>query len=185
MQGISMVSADYLSGWFSVATLKDGAKVLIRPIQPDDAPRLQHGFHHLSKETIYMRFLEIFSDLSDEQARHLSTVDYQKQMAFVGSIQEEGEEHLVAVARYAYVEGDEAGLAEVAIVVRDDFQNRGLGKIIVVRLVEYARLHSVKAFIGTIHTTNAKISHFIETGGLPFERKMISPGVWEYTLSLV
>jgi len=178
-------SGVYPSNWTSEATLKDGFKVYIRPIRPDDAPRLQQGFRRLSKETIYMRFLEIFSDLPDDQAQRFANVDYQTSMALVGSIQEEGEEHLVAVARYACVGGDESGLAECAIVVRDDFQNRGLGKFIILQLVEYARLHGVKAFIGTIHARNAKILHFIEAGGVPFDRKMVEPGVWEYKLRLV
>ncbi len=63
------------------AILRDGTQILVRPIRPDDAPRLQHGFTHLSPESIYLRFLETFKGLSDQQAENFATVDYQDRMA--------------------------------------------------------------------------------------------------------
>ena len=93
--------------------LRDGSAVSLRPIRPDDAPRLQEGFKRLSPETIYLRFLETFKELSDRQAQDFATVDYHKRMAIVGSVLEDGEERLVVVARYAIVEAEVPGVAEV------------------------------------------------------------------------
>jgi acetyltransferase len=163
--------------------LKDGSQVVIRPIRPDDAPRLQQGFRMLSPETIYMRFLETAKELSDKQARFLAEVDYQQRMALVGTIQEEGEERLVAVARYDILP-DRPGMAEAAIVVRDDYQNRGLGTQIMLYLIRYACTHSVQTFVGTIHTTNQRVMSFIRKSGLPFEKEMLEPGVWEVRIDL-
>lgn len=172
-------------------SLKDGSPVWLRPIRPDDAPRLQEGFARLSPETIYMRFLETFRQLPDAQAEALANVDYQQRMALVGSIQEDGQERLVAVARYALIpalapgqEAPEPGLAEAGIVVRDDYQRRGLGKIIMNRLVRYASLHGVQTFVATVHVSNQRILHFITQSGLSFERKMFEPGVWEVRIPL-
>jgi GNAT superfamily N-acetyltransferase len=78
----------------------------------------------------------------------------------------------------------ESGVAEAAIVVRDDFQNRGLGTIAMSRLLKYAQEHGVKEFLGTIHVSNARIMHFIRRGGYPFTKTMIEPGVWEIRVHL-
>jgi acetyltransferase len=174
----------YPSQYIEQITLNDGTLVTLRPIRPDDAPRLQVTFSRLSPETIYLRFLQTFNQLSDEQARKFANIDYQEQMALVGSIQEEEEERLIGVARYALLSDHEPGLAEAAVVVRDDYQNRGLGKIILDRLVRYAREHGVSAFLATVQVSNARIVHFIKRSGLPFERKMLEPGVWEIRIQL-
>jgi acetyltransferase len=168
----------YPAEYIEEVTLKDGARVTIRPIRPDDAPLLQEGFKRLSPESIYLRFLEAYNEMTDEQAQEYATVDYQKRMALVGAVQEDGEERLVVVARYALIE-KEPGAAEAAIVVRDDYQRRGLGTIAMERLARYARDHGVDYFYGTILMSNFKILHFIERSGLPFDRKMLEPGTWE------
>jgi GNAT superfamily N-acetyltransferase len=174
-----------LEKYTEVVTLQDGVQVTFRPIVPEDAPLLQEGFARLSPQTIYYRFLETARQMSDAQARSLATVDYHKRMALVGAIQEDGQERLVFVARYAMIEDTgEPGLAEAAIVVRDDYQKRGLGKLAMQRLVEYARQHDVTAFVGAIHTSNAPILRFIKSSGLPYQRKMIEPGVWELRIQL-
>jgi RimJ/RimL family protein N-acetyltransferase len=174
--------ANYPAEYIEEAMLKDGRRVTLRPIRPDDAPRLQEGFTRLSPETIYMRFFEAASALSDEQARELATVDYQQRMAFVGSVQEEGQERLVAVARYSITPQREPVIAEAAIVVRDDYQGQGLGKQAMKLLVRYARTQGVMGLYATVHTANARILNFIRSSGLPFQRKMLEPGVWEITL---
>lgn len=164
--------------------LLDGRCVTLRPIRPDDAARLQEGFARLSMQSIYMRFLKTASGLSDAEAQKLASVDYIERMALVGSIEEDGQERLVAVARYGTIAGDEPGLVEAAIVVRDDYQGAGLGKILMKRLLQYGRKHGVRKLVATVHSTNARILRFITKSGLPFEKKMLEPGVWEYRIQL-
>ena len=170
--------SNYPSKYIEEVSLEDGTKITIRPIRPDDATRLQEGFKRLSPDTIYLRFLEAYNEMTDAQAQEYATVDYQERMALVGAVQEDGEERLVVVARYALID-KEPGAAEAAIVVRDDYQRRGLGTIAMERLARYARDHGVEYFYGTILMSNFKILHFIERSGLPFERKMLEPGTWE------
>ena len=167
-----------------IVKLLDGRQVQLRHIRPEDAPLLQEGFARLSPQSIYMRFLKTAVALSDNQARQLATVDYVEHMALVGSVMEDGAEHLVAVARYGTVTGDEPGLAEAAIIVRDDYQGVGLGKILMKRLLQYGRQHGVRELVATVHSSNARILRFITKSGLPFEKKMLEPGVWEYRIQL-
>ena len=175
---------DHSSYHAETVKLLDGRLVLLRPIRPEDAPLLQEGFLRLSAQSIYLRFLKTAVALSDNQARQLANVDYVEQMALVGSVIEEGTEHLVAVARYGTINGDEPGLAEAAIVVRDDYQGAGLGKILMKRLLQYGRQHGVRKLLATVHSSNARILRFITKSGLPFEKKMLEPGVWEYRIWL-
>jgi len=175
--------SDYPHEWVSEAQLEDGTRVQIRPILPEDAPRLQEGFKMLTPESIYMRFLESFRELSDEQARYFANVDYDSRMAFVGTIMQDGEERVVGVARYDLV-GDPSCMAESAVIVADPYQGMGLGTILMIRLIDYARANGVTCFLGTIHNANTRIMSFIKKGGYPYERVMVEPGVWEVRVDI-
>ena len=177
--------AMYPSDYIENVTLRDGTQVTIRPIRSDDAPRLQVTFNRLSSQTIYLRFFETFKKLSDKQAKYFANVDYQERMALVAEVKEAGEDSIIAVARYDMLSDSEPGVAESAIVVRDDYQNRGLGTIIMIRLLNYAREHGVASFLATIHASNARIMNFVKRSGFPFERKMIEPGIMQVRVILM
>ena len=179
-----METAIYPATYVEELELKDGSRVGLRPIRPDDAARLQQLFSVLSAETIFMRFLTVAKELSDKQAREFACVDYINRMALVATTQEEGEERIIGVARYSMLNRPEPGLVETAIVVRDDHQRRGLGKLSMERLVRYARDHGVKAFVATVHNNNAVVMSFIRNSGYPFSKVMIEPGVFEIRIDL-
>jgi acetyltransferase len=174
----------YPQEWVEQVILQDGTQVTIRPIRPDDAPKLQIAFKRLSTQSIYYRFLQVFAQLTDQQARDFANLDYYQRMALVAETQEAGESSLIGVARYAVLSGDEPGLAESAVVVIDEYQKRGLGSLLLQRLVRYARSHDVRAFLATVHVSNAQIMRFIKRSGFPAEKKMIEPGVWEIRIRL-
>jgi len=174
----------YPSDWIETVQLRDGMQVLVRPIRPDDAPRLQATFQRLSPQSIYLRFLEAYKELPEKLARRFAELDYHTQMALVAEIQEAGQPSLIGVARYGLVGEQEPLAAESAIVVIDDFQRGGLGTLLMDRLARYARAQGVKYFLATIHHTNAQIIKFIEHSGLATSRQMIEPGVWEVRVRL-
>jgi acetyltransferase len=157
----------YPSDYIESVTLRDGTQVTIRPIRPDDAPRLQVTFKRLSSQTIYLRFLETLKQLSDKQAIYFANVDYQERMALVAEVEEAGEDSIIAVARYDMLGDSEPGAAESAIVVN------------------YAREHGVASFLATIHMSNARIMNFVKRSGFPFERKMIEPGIMQVRVILM
>ncbi len=153
-------------------TLHDGSEVTLRPIRPDDAPRLQALHSRLSPEAIYLRFLGARSTLSNQEAERLANVDYQSWMALVAARTENGEEALVGVARYAATGPERPGEAEVAIVVEDKYQGLGLGTILMDRLLAYARAHGIRTFFAEINAENDRILHFIRRSGLPAEKRL-------------
>lgn len=117
-----------------VLTLRDGTPVRVRPIRPDDAPRLIEFHSRLSMNTTRLRFFTPMKRLSAAFAEHLCTVDFKKRCAFVISPLDSDDIH--AVGRY---EGESRYSAEVAFVVEDSFQGKGIGTILLDRLVEHAR----------------------------------------------
>ncbi len=162
--------------------LRDGTPVTLRGIRPDDAPRLQAAVARLSPQTVYLRFLIPLHDLSDADAQRLATVDYDRRMAFVASIMQDGEEHIIGVARYAMTDVD--GVAEPAIVVGDAYQGRGLGALLLARLARYARAHGVHTFTASIAAENTRILRVMEHVGLPFAVHDLGHGEREVRIDL-
>lgn len=163
--------------------LSSGQAVHIRAVRPDDAKRLIALFARLSPESIYYRFLEARKELTLAQAQAFATVDYDREMALVAILLEDGDERLIGIARYAACEPPDHAVAEAAIVVEDAFQSQGLGTELLRELVQFALQHGVKTFAATVHQSNARILHFIEKSGYP-TRKRLESGAWEVRVDL-
>jgi acetyltransferase len=160
-------------------TLRDGAQLTIRPIRPDDAPRLQALHATLSPETIRQRFLALMTALTDREAARLANVDYRSTMALVATSQAGGEEeNIVGVARYAGLEPAMPEAAEAAIVIADRYQGRGLGRILYGRLIEYARASGFRVFVDEVNRDNDRMLHFLRSFGLPLT-KQLHGDVWQ------
>jgi acetyltransferase len=164
-------------------TLKDGTQVIIRPIHPDDADDLQATFQRLSMESIYLRFLSFRKELPDEEARHLATVDYTSRMAFVAIIKENSHEIVVGVSRYAMDDPDNPEIAESAVVVEDGYQGRGLGKVLLWRLVNYARSKGIQYLRGNLQIGNNRMLDLVRRSGLPHKTHFVE-GIWEVTIDI-
>jgi len=118
-----------------------------------------------------------------ELAERLANVDYQTRMALVATCEQFGEEDILAVARYEGNLPGEPDLADVAIVVEDRYQGRGLGTLLLERLVAYARTHGIRVFRATVYHDNAPMKRIIRRSGLPIESRVES-GVWEIRMKL-
>ena len=105
--------------------LQDGAAAQIRPVRPDDAERLIELYDRLSYTTAYQRFFRVLKRLPPEWARLFANVDYHGRLALVAQHDAPHGPELVGVARYE--PSDEPGTVEVAVVVQDGWQGRGLG----------------------------------------------------------
>ena len=163
-------------------TLRDGTMVTVRPIRPDDAPRLQALFSRLSLRSILLRFGPR-KELPWELAERLANVDYQTRMALVATREQYSKDDIVAVARYEGNLPGEPDLAEVAIVVEDQYQGRGLGTLLLERLVAYARTHGICVFWAIVHYDNAPMKRIIQRIGLPIDSS-VELGVWEIQMKL-
>ncbi len=108
--------------------LKDGTKVLLRPIRPEDEPMWHEHLKHCSKRSIWQRFRYLFKESTHEMATRFCFVDYDRTMAIVAEIETGGTRQIIGVARL--VADADHSVAEYAILLADEWQGRGLGNIL-------------------------------------------------------
>jgi GNAT superfamily N-acetyltransferase len=132
----------------TVATLRDGNVVYLRPLERDDQERLRRLCRRLSPNTVYRRFLGPLPQPCGWLVERLTDVDHWDREALAAL---DGDE-IVAVVRYVRLPGQQS--AELAAVVADEWQRRGLGGLLLRRLAGLARLRCIGAFTGTMHSDN-------------------------------
>jgi RimJ/RimL family protein N-acetyltransferase len=137
------------------ATLKNGARVRVRPIRADDAPRLVSMYDRLSRHTAYQRFFTVMRRLPPDWATLLATVDYQRRLALVAEPADSGGHEIVAVARYEPTEDPHA--AEVAFVVQDGWQELGLGTMLLGDLLRAASARGITRFRAWVLADNRRM----------------------------
>jgi RimJ/RimL family protein N-acetyltransferase len=131
-----------------VAQLRDGAVLRIRPIRPDDEPRLVALYDRLSEHTAYQRFFTVLRRLPPDWARFFANVDYRRRLALVAERGTPAGIELVGVGRYESTA--EPDVAELAFVVQDGWQGRGLGEVLlrdVLRAGEARGLRRFRAYV--------------------------------------
>ena len=131
--------------------LRDGSNVLVRPVRPDDKPLFVTGFERLSEESRYLRFMGYKKVLSLRDLEFFTELDHADHEAIAAIDPFTGEG--LAVARYMRYPHDPAA-AEAAVVVIDAWQGRGLGSVLLERLVATARANGIERFEATLFTEN-------------------------------
>jgi acetyltransferase len=139
----------YVSSW----TMKDGTPVTLRPIRPEDEPFMVKFHGALSERSVFLRYFQ-WSKLSQRVAhdrlRRICFIDYDREMALVAdhTQPETGEHEILAIGRLSKVHG--RSTAEMALLVRDQYQHQGLGIELLRRLIQVARdehLDSMQAYL--------------------------------------
>ncbi|MDQ3767887.1 MAG: GNAT family N-acetyltransferase [Actinomycetota bacterium] len=135
-------------------TLRDGARVTLRPIRPDDKDRLREAFERLGEESRYRRFFSPMSTLSPAMLRYLTEVDHHDHEALVA--QDAGTGEGLGVARYVRGHHAPPDEAEAAITVVDDWQGRGLGGVLLRALADRAREEDITTFTALVQADNPR-----------------------------
>jgi len=161
------------------ARLRDGRELVIAPLTAADAPLLADAYRRLSQESRRLRFLAPKESLSDADLRHLTDVDGHDHVALVAVDPESGRG--VAVARFVR-DPTHPSRAEVAITVADDWQRRGLGRIMLSRLADRAREEGVRTFTALVSTDNRSMQGLLRSsqGSL----RQVAAGVAEWEVEL-
>lgn len=141
----------------------NGKLVTIRPIQPNDIQREREFIHHLSPETRYRRFMSTVSELSPAQLEHFTHPDYDREMAYIALVEENGEEKEIGVCRYAA--NDASDTCEFAIVIADEWQRQGLGRELMRLLIAAAKQHGFKTMVGEFLAENSPMLEFVASLG--------------------
>jgi GNAT superfamily N-acetyltransferase len=136
-----------------LTTLKDGKKVLMRPVVPEDAERLVRGFEMMSLESRYLRFFSPITKLNPAQVKYFTQVDQVNHVAWGAVDPDDPSFPGFGVARFVRKQEDPQ-TAEVAIAVLDDYQRKGLGTRLAGLLYLLAVERGVQWFSGTIIPAN-------------------------------
>lgn len=170
---------DALAAFDRPVKLPGGEHVRIRPIRPDDAPRLEDLYARLSDQTAYQRFFRVMQRLPPDWARFLAAVDHQRRFALIA---EDGDPPaLVAVARYEPFPDDKETV-ELAVVVEDRWQSRGLGSLLLRELLGAAELNGLRRFRAYVLADNRRMLHVLTRQTEVLERRL-ERGVVELTLA--
>jgi RimJ/RimL family protein N-acetyltransferase len=160
-------------------TLRDGTRVRVRPIRPDDEPRLVALYDHLGRDSRYQRFFTVMRRLPPDWARFLANVNYTTRFALVAEAPADPES-LIGVARYEPAE--EPDSAEVAFVVEDRWQNRGLGTLLFRELLDVAERHGIKRFRAWVLGDNRRMLDLIARMG-EIQQRAYAQGIVELTFT--
>ncbi len=142
---------------------KNGAHILIRPIMPEDELMHLKFFYSLSKETNYYRFFSYRRKLSHEQLASFTQIDYGREIAIVAITKINGEDTIIGVNRLVYYPNEDK--YEFAIVVTDDWQDQGIGHILMEKLLYIAKDRGIKEIYGSVLAINRKMISFCRKFG--------------------
>ena len=162
---IKIANEGYLTQYESRLMLKNGKEVFLRPILKTDKNLILDLFNKLCLDSIYLRFLTHLNALPEDLLFQLTHINYSNQFALVAVIQEEEKDSIIAVARYGY--DPKENITDFAVVVRDDWQNYGLGKSFLLKIFAIGKEHSISSFVSIIDSTNHIMKHILRELGYP------------------
>ena len=145
----------YPEKYVSKVTLQDGTPVLLRPIKPEDEPLWLEMIGSCSKESLYSRFRYFFHWETHEVATRYCYIDYDREIAIVAEIAEEGKKKLIGVGRLIADPDHES--VEYAILVADAWQHKDLGNILTDFCLEIAETWNTKKIVAQTTSDNKRM----------------------------
>lgn len=143
--------------------LKDGTEVKVRAIRAEDEPLIAELHASHSPRTIRMRFFSMVKSLSRASMIRLCHLDYDREMAFAAVLEDSAGPHILGVSRY-YLD-PETGDAEFAVVVGDRWQGQGLGRHLMLRLMDVAWQRGIRRLVGQVLRENEPMLRLMRSLG--------------------
>ena len=159
--------------------LNDGTQINFRSIRPTDEPLMRDLVYTLSQETVYYRFMSRQSHFSHRQIQDFVYINHRKDVAIVAVVPEAHGEDIVAVGRY-YLD-TETNRAEVAFVVRDDWQSKRLGSFLFRFLTDIAKRNGITGFTAEVLRENNRMQTIFNHSGNKVTTKL-EEGVYSFVI---
>ncbi|MEA1870612.1 MAG: GNAT family N-acetyltransferase [Candidatus Bipolaricaulota bacterium] len=150
-------------------TTTGGMEILLRPVRFSDEPLLKDFFYSLSDQSIYRRFISTRKDMPHERLQEFVVIDYMQEMVILAVIEHEERSIVIGVGQYGIDEASHT--AEVALVVRDDYQNQGVGTSLLTYLTYLAKRKGLLGFSAEVLVNNQPMLHLFEKGGFAIEKR--------------
>ena len=173
--------SDSLDKYKTAVILKDGSTLHLRPIRQDDEEKLLAFFYRMSPHTIYLRFHHVLTDMPREEARRFCTVDYDNTFALAATLGEETEERIIAVGRYARLPRVDA--AELALVVEDAYQGKGIGTNLLEQIASIAREKGIRRFEAEVLVENEQMMKVLKSSGFRVANQVES-GIYRVVMDI-
>ncbi|MBN1787550.1 MAG: GNAT family N-acetyltransferase, partial [Sedimentisphaerales bacterium] len=133
-------------------TLKDGTEIFFRPVKPTDEKALSEMLYSLSKTSVQMRYMAQTVNFPHKDVQQLTNIDYRQDVSIVGIVPSVSGEQIVAIAQY-YLD-PKTGAAEVAFLVQDEWQQKGLGSFLLAYLTQIAKDRGVRSLYAKVLASN-------------------------------
>jgi acetyltransferase len=158
-----LVISPYPEHFKRVITMKNGKRALLRPIRPEDEPLEKEMFSKLSRESVYFRFFGYVPKVSHKFLIRFSHIDYDRELALIAEVEEEGRKMMAGIARLVNDYGNRS--AEFAIIVADPWQGQGLGNMLMAYILDIAKTRSLERITAQALTSNRVMLQMFEKQG--------------------
>lgn len=176
-----MATTPNLSEWIRHDTLADGTRILVRPLRPQDAALYPDFAAHVTLDDVRLRFFAPIRELSEERIAELTRLDYTHAMAFIAVAEASGD--MLGVVRL-HLDADGKG-GEYAVIVRSALKGRGLGWLLMRRMIDYARAIGLGRVWGQVLAENTTMLRMCEQLGFHIVNEPSLRDLKVVTLSLV
>ncbi len=164
-----LVISPYPSEYTTEYVMQNGKKAILRAIKPEDEMMEKEMFSNFSERTQRFRFFQLIKDISHEQLVRYTQIDYDREIAIIAEIEEDGKKKMAGVVRLIADQYNET--AEFAIVVADPWQNLGLGNKFTDYIHEIAKERGIQKITANILATNHIMLHMFKTRGFKMEKQ--------------
>ena len=148
--------------------LKNGTEVTVRAACPSDGPKIRRALEGLNRDTVYSRFLGYRKGVSDKELRHVTDVDFERDVALLATIGSGRDEVVIGGATYFGVDAQAgARSAEMAFTVEEDYQGLGIGACLMRHLIGIAREKGVVRLEAYVLARNLPMLKVFKRSGLP------------------
>ena len=161
-------------------TTRTGLTLMLRPVKLSDEHLLKDFFYSLSNDSMYRRFISTRLDMHHERLQPFVVIDYTKEMVILAVHRQEEKEAIIGMAQYLI--DDARHTAEVAFVVRDDYQGKGIGAVLLDYVTYLGRKNGLLGFTAAVLMENQPMLQLFEKMGFNIERRT-EGGVYELIMS--
>jgi acyl-CoA hydrolase/RimJ/RimL family protein N-acetyltransferase len=161
-------------------TTRTGLNMLLRPVKLSDEHLLKDFFYSLSNDSRYRRFISMRADMHHDRLQPFVVIDYTKEMVILAALEQEEKELIVGMAQYLIDENTHT--AEVAFIVRDEYQGKGIGAVLLSYVTYLAKKSGLLGFTAEVLMENRQMMQLFEKMGFIIEKRT-DGGIYELKMS--